>query len=136
LSQLEAGDGASELPSHVLCSSALRARETAELVMVGLGPDVALEVERGLYNADVDDVIERLRSVEDGTGEAPASVMVVGHNPTFAELALYLLSEDDSEGKSRLGSFPTCALAQIELPVARWSELQPGAGHLKSLFVP
>ena len=72
-----------DVPQLVLSSSAARALQTAEIVLAAAGSEVTLEVESGLYRADVDDVIECLRRVEDEV----SSVMVVGHNPTFAELA-------------------------------------------------
>jgi phosphohistidine phosphatase len=120
------------VPRLILCSSAARAVQTAELVLSALGTEVTLEVERDLYRADADGLIERLRRVEDEV----SSVMVVGHNPAFAELALLLLSEADTGGRDRLASFPTCALAQIGLRTAAWSDLVAGSGRLVELFTP
>jgi len=115
----------------VLCSSAARALQTAELVVPALGEDVELQVERALYTADPDDVMEMLRRLED----AVSAVMVVGHNPTFGELALWLVSHDDP-GRAGLDQYPTCALAQIAQPLPTWSGLVPGSGALEELFVP
>jgi phosphohistidine phosphatase len=102
------------------------------LVLSALGTEITLEVERYLYRADADELIERLRRVDDEV----SSVMVVGHNPAFAELALLLLSEVDTAGRDRIASFPTCALAQIGLPSAAWGELVAGSGRLVDLFTP
>jgi phosphohistidine phosphatase len=124
--------GGATLPRLVLCSSAARALQTAEIVLPALGTEVTLEVERDLYTADADDVIERLRRVEDEI----ASVMVVGHNPAFAELVLLLLSEADTDGRSRLEPFPTCALAQIGTRTATWGDFVAGSGYLEALFLP
>lgn len=128
----DARAGGAAVPRLVLCSSAARALQTAELVLPALGDEVMLEVERHLYTADADELIERLRRVE----VEVASVMVVGHNPAFAELALLLLSKADTAGCSRLVSFPTCAVAQIGLRTATWADLVAGSGRLEELFLP
>jgi phosphohistidine phosphatase len=122
--------GGAQVPQLVICSSAVRAVQTAELVLSGLGPVVTLDVEPELYGADPKQMVARLQRVGDHTG----SVMVVGHNPTFAELVVLLLAEDDS--RDRVESFPTCALAQIDVAVGSWSELTTGRGHLERMFVP
>ena len=119
------------MPHLVLCSSATRALQTAELVLPALGNEVTLEVERDLYEADAGGVVERLRRVEDDA----SSVMVVGHNPAFAELALSLVSDADA-GRNRLEDFPTCALAQIAVSIPAWAQLETSAGRLGALFVP
>ncbi|MGD0321622.1 MAG: histidine phosphatase family protein [Acidimicrobiales bacterium] len=125
------GRGAA-VPRLVLCSSAARALQTAELVLPALGAEVTLEVEGDLYTAEADELIERLRRVEDEV----ASIMVVGHNPAFAELVQLLLSEADTAGRGRLVSFPTCALAQVGLRSAAWADLVAGSGRLEELFLP
>jgi phosphohistidine phosphatase len=120
-------------PDLVLSSSAVRARTTAEPVHDALGADVPLEIERALYGADPDDVVDRLRLLPEEIG----SVMIVGHNPTFHDLALLLTSEDDRDGRARLvAGFPTAALAVIALDAATWSAVAPARGRLEELFVP
>jgi len=64
-------------------------------------------------------------------------VMIVGHNPTFHELALLLVSPDDDDGRARLeAGFPTAALAIVALDVERWAEVMAGCGRLEELFLP
>jgi phosphohistidine phosphatase len=120
------------VPELVLSSSATRAKMTAEPVHAALGDGVPLDIERALYGADPDDIVNRLRLVADDTD----AVMVVGHNPTFHELALLLVAEDD-EGRARLEEgFPTAALAHVVLDVTAWAEVAAGCGRLEELFVP
>ena len=119
-------------PDEVIVSSATRALETAQAVLGALPDGVALTVEPGLYSADADDVVDRLRLVEEGR----RGVMVVGHNPTLHDLLLLLVAGDAS-GTRRLGSgLPTGALAVVDLDVDTWARLAPGTGRLRSLFVP
>jgi phosphohistidine phosphatase len=121
------------VPELVLCSSARRAVQTAELVVLELGAGVELMVERALYRADADDVIDRLREL----GDDVASVMVVGHNPTLEHLALVLLQPEDAAGRSRLEQgFPTAALAVVGVPATSWRALSNGTGRLLDLRAP
>lgn len=117
-------------PELVLSSSARRARQTAELVVAELEPGVELVVERALYGAAADDVVEIIR----GLGADTSSVMVVGHNPTVHELALGLLDGGDVAGRARLEhGFPTAALAAVAVPVEAWTALSMGTATLLEL---
>ena len=121
-----------EFPDEVLCSSALRARQTAEAARAALPGGVALSVEAGLYGADADDVVDRLRLVD----QSRRAVMVVGHNPTLHDLLLLLLA-GDAEGVRQLdGGLPTCGLAVVDLAVETWDRVAAGTGRLRSFFVP
>ena len=97
---LEAAFDDVETPVTVLCSSATRARQTAELAVEGLGGDVELVVEPALYGADADDVVDVLRTVDDGA----SSVLVVGHNPTLHELAVLLIDDDREDERGSRGA--------------------------------
>jgi phosphohistidine phosphatase len=115
-------------PDVVLCSAAVRARETLEIVLPALaGPQVL--VEDDLYAADADDLLDRLRSLPQGTGAA----MVVGHNPTLQDLALDLASSGRDLERLR-DKLPTGALVTLAFP-GPWRELGPGA-TLEALVVP
>jgi phosphohistidine phosphatase len=118
------------LPHLVLSSSATRALDTARLVMPAC-PGAELEVESALYDADPDDIVDRLRGLEDDIG----SVMVVGHNPTLEDLVLILLQPADRlEIEDR--PFPTAALAVLVFGEGSWSNLEPGRGQLVGRYVP
>jgi len=120
-------------PDIVVSSSAARARATAEPVHAVLGAGVPLDIEPSLYGADADDVVDRLRLLADDID----AVMIVGHNPTFHELALLLVSPDDAPGRARLeAGFPTAALALVALDIPAWAALAAGSGCLEELFVP
>jgi phosphohistidine phosphatase len=120
-------------PAEVLSSSASRALQTAQAVLPALGDEVELVVERGLYEADPDDIVTRLRLVPDDA----LAVMVVGHNPTLHDLVRLLLGPDDPGGRARVdGGFPTAALALVGLPAASWRQVAPGTGRLEAFFVP
>ena len=122
-----------EAPEEVLSSSATRALQTAEAAVAAMPGGVVLTVDPALYRADADDVVDRLRLVDEDRG----SVMVVGHNPTLLELLLLVIGPEDAEGTARLeAGLPTCALAVVDLGEGAWTKLAAGTGRLRSLFVP
>jgi phosphohistidine phosphatase len=107
-------------PSLVLCSSALRARQTLERV----APEGELRIEAELYGASARSLLERCRAL-------PAhleSVMVIGHNPGMHELSLLLSGEPREK-------FPTGALATLVLEDG-WSSLEPGGARLEAFVRP
>src|SRR5215212_9196904 len=67
----------SVVPAVVLCSSARRTLETLERISPALGEEVSVHLERELYAASEQSLLERLRGLEDGV----ESVLVIGHNP-------------------------------------------------------
>ncbi|HKO26322.1 MAG TPA: histidine phosphatase family protein [Solirubrobacteraceae bacterium] len=118
-------------PELVLCSSARRTRETLEGVAVG-GQHV---IESDLYEANCQDVLERLHRVPEEIG----SVMVVGHNPALQALVLRLAEDDAATDGSHLvevrRKFPTGALATLTFE-GTWMELSPRSARLASYVRP
>jgi phosphohistidine phosphatase len=113
-------------PELVLCSTALRTRQTLAALLPVLPGDVEVRLEDELYGASLDGLLARLREVDDSVG----TVLVIGHNPTLHALALALTGRGDA-----LDRFPTGALATIVLAVP-WAELGEGAGELEGFVVP
>jgi phosphohistidine phosphatase len=75
-------------PDLVLISPAVRARETWALASSAF-PPTRVEVRDGLYDATPEEVADELTR-----GVGPENtVMVVGHNPSFHELAISLLED-------------------------------------------
>ena len=84
-------------PGLVLCSSARRTRETLERIVPTLGEGIAVQIERELYAASEQRLLERLRAVEDGV----ESVMLIGHNPGVEQLALSLAGSGEKLARVR-----------------------------------
>ena len=118
-------------PDLVLCSSAVRTRETLELVRPALGATTTVVVEDELYAATADTLLERLRAVPDGA----ASVLLIGHNPGLQDLALLLASAGE-ELSLLEAKFPTAALAALTVSKAGWSELSRGDAVLVDFLTP
>ncbi len=119
-------------PQLVLCSSSRRTRETLE----GIDPPGERVIEKELYLASAQDVLERLRRLPAELG----SVMLIGHNPTSQMLVLRLTHRDDAaaNGPERAAverKFPTGALATLTFE-GEWSELAPGRARLVEFLTP
>ena len=122
--------GTSIRPSLVLCSPALRARQTLEHVQASLGePEVRIEPE--VYTFDPEPLLAVLRSVPDEFG----SVMLVGHNPAFHDLAVMLARTGDGL-LDLVAKYPTGALAELEPDASSWSELAAGGTVLTRFVTP
>jgi phosphohistidine phosphatase len=105
------------VPQRILCSTAVRARQTTEAIIQTSGFTGSVDYLERLYMAEVEEYIRVLTELPDEIER----VMVVGHNPGMESL-LQMLS-------GRIESLPTAVVAHIALPIAHWSELngeQPG----------
>ncbi len=120
-------------PDLVLCSTATRARETLARLLPNLKAAARIEFEDGLYLAPANELLARLRKLDDGV----KAVMIVGHNPGLQELGL-LLAEDGAPGTlAKLNAkFPTAALAELTADLKRWRDLDADAAELERLILP
>ena len=106
-------------PDLVLCSPSLRTRETLEPVTKALGVELSVDFDDELYLASEGDLQKRIEQVPDGA----SSVLLVGHNPGVAELALRLAVRGDPDALAELRrKFPTGALAEFRIPSPHWSQ--------------
>lgn len=140
--RLAAGEGVFGLdesvpiPRQVVCSSAVRTRQTAEALCLAMGRSEATESYRSLYGADPGTALGIVREFD---SEAD-SVMLLGHNPTMYELAWDLISTEvpslDGRELLRTRGFPPCALAVLCLEIETWQSARDTCGSLAGLFAP
>lgn len=118
-------------PDLVYCSDAVRTRQTLDLLE--LGP-VSTTIDRDLYLADADDLLERLRD----SPEAATTVLLIGHNPGLHHLALLLADESgDPAAMRRLrAKLPTAGLVELSVGAGRWRDLAPRGARLERFVVP
>jgi phosphohistidine phosphatase len=111
--------GALGMLDLVLVSSAVRTRQTLELVLAGFAPPPPCRSEDELYMASGERLLEHLRRLP----EAARNVLVIGHNPGLRDLALGL-ADPAAPASAPLfgGKFPTAARVSFRLDAA-WSEL-------------
>ena len=103
----------------VLCSSALRSRQTLDLVLAGFSPQPRRAIEDELYLATREELTDRLRHLAEEDG----SVLLIGHNPGLHDLAIALADPSSPNFRALAsGKFPTAAYASFQSP-DRWSGL-------------
>jgi phosphohistidine phosphatase len=118
-------------PSIVLCSNALRARQTLELLQQALPKEATVKVEPRLYTAGSRELLTRIRRL---SPSAP-SVLVVGHNPAMQDLVVDLASESPELMAIRR-KFPTAALAVLEAQIDEWKQLASGKASFVDYVTP
>jgi phosphohistidine phosphatase len=114
------------IPDLILSSTAVRAKNTAKEVAEKSRYTGKIQGDSRLYLAGPADIVTVLNEID-----APSAnrVMIVGHNPGFEELVRVLTGGREA--------FPTAALAQVELPISTWGELELSTkGKLAHLWRP
>jgi phosphohistidine phosphatase len=117
-------------PTVVVCSTALRARQTLQRVLPGLGrPEVSTE--DSVYGASTRSLLARVQALPDEVEEA----MLVGHNPGMQSLVI-LLAEPGELRDRAAAKLPTGALATLDADFSGWAEIKAGQMRLVSYVVP
>jgi phosphohistidine phosphatase len=117
-------------PQLVVCSSAVRARQTLQRVLPALGePEVWIEVT--LYAAGAETLLARIRTLPDEADE----VMLVGHNPGLMDVLLLLAAPGELRERASV-NVPAGALAALEADVVRWADVAPGEARLTEFVLP
>ena len=123
-------EGLELAPDLVLCSSSRRTRETLDGIRRAFGRKVRVETEAELYGASAEQLITRLRRLDDQV----TTVALVGHNPGVADL-VDLLAVAPASGGAAIDTFPTAAVAVLSV-AGPWTALQPGCASLESFWAP
>jgi len=108
----------------VISSSAERARQTAQLVLMSAGLQVEVRYDERIYEAGM----RRLLTLVSRLDNQANSVMLVGHNPGFEDLLKTLTGE--------VHGMPTATLAGIEFDVDDWGQIKARTGRLTLLLTP
>jgi phosphohistidine phosphatase len=120
-------------PDLILCSTAVRARQTLNLVLPHLKGAPELVYEDALYLASSTTMLKRLHKVAAEVRHA----MIVGHDPGMHSLAVELAGSGRSDDLGRLAEkFPTAGLAVIVFDVDGWPDVRWGDGRLKLFTAP
>ena len=90
-------------------------------------------IENTIYLATVDHLVEILRQTPDKV----ATLLAVGHNPGFAELASWLAGSGEADELALMrAKFPTAALAVLDFEIDHWSEVREGGARLTRFATP
>ncbi len=118
-------------PDLALVSPSRRTRETFDGLQIGAEKKFPVDYVPAIYNAG----LEALESIVADVDKQAKFLLLVGHNPGFAELADALVGKGKKSDLARMREhFPTPCLALIEFDVKSWKKALPGEGKLE-LFV-
>ena len=120
-------------PDLILCSPAVRTRQTLDLVLPRLKASPEIVYEDTLYPGAPAAMLKRLQRVASRVRHA----MLIGHNPGLQALANALVEDGAEEDLEALAEkLPTAGLAVIEFDRTSWSKVKAGVGHLKLFMAP
>ncbi len=121
------------VPDLVLCSGAVRARETWACAARCLRAPPEAHYEKDLYMAPAAHIFRRIATLPDPI----VSVLLVGHETSIDVFANRLAGAGDDAARKRMAAkFPTAALAVIALDIAHWSEIAERRGTLARFVTP
>ena len=100
-------------PDQVWCSNAQRTRDTLSKLRQAweLSDDLIL-IRGDMYLCNANEIISKLSELPEDIND----LVIIGHNPSLADLYNQLASEPCKK-------FVTCAIGRLALPIKRWVEL-------------
>lgn len=120
-------------PDFALVSSARRTQETWDLVAPTLGKACPSQTVASIYEAEPAAILAAIHAAPHESG----TLLVIGHNPGFEDLAASLAPEGDVDTVARLRSkYPTAGLAVIRFDGEQWADVAPGGGRLVAFVTP
>ena len=116
-----------EVPELILSSTALRTRETTKLAMEAGNWDVDIELEKKIYEASLEEIINIINSQNDKYN----SICIIGHEPIFSTVIKLI----DNKKKIK---FPTATMARISFSTSDWKRvlLEPEKCKLDWFYKP
>lgn len=113
------------IPQRILCSTAVRSTQTAELLVEVFDQPVEAIYLDSLYMADCDEYFAALRALPPEIER----VMVIGHNPDL-EMILQILGR-------RIEALPTAVVAHLILHINDWGEVNENTlGEIVEIWRP
>lgn len=110
----------------IISSPAFRAKSTAEWFAKSLKiPFEQLVFQPLIYEASTRTLFEIISHLEN----AWQTVILVGHNPAFQDIAIKLLGK-------HLVDFPTCTVCSLTFNIEKWADLQINSADLTFFEIP
>jgi phosphohistidine phosphatase len=120
-------------PDYALVSSARRTQETWALVEQALAQPCPSRTVPSIYEAEPAAILAAIQAAP----EESETLLVIGHNPGFENLAALLALGGDGDALTRLRTkYPTAGLAVIVFDVETWLDVAAGAGRLEGFVTP
>ena len=99
----------------ILCSTALRTKQTLHHLEDFMDKGFYTEYKDSLYNPTLEEFISTIQETPDHV----QNIMTISHNPTTSEIANYLTDESNI-------SFSTANLLALDLNINDWNEISKG----------
>ncbi|WP_425390830.1 SixA phosphatase family protein [Ekhidna sp.] len=113
-------------PDIILCSSAIRTRETAVNLVEELEiSEQIVDYKDIIYNASVRELLSTLNEVSGDHKE----VAIIGHNPTITFFGEYL-------SDAIIGNMEPAGVVTIKIEKLKWAEVSQGAGIFEGYYHP
>lgn len=112
-------------PDGIFCSSALRARETANIMNQFWWKDREIVIDGKLYEESASSILSIIAQKNDEF----KSLAFVFHNPTITYLSNVLASLS-------IPNVPTCGIVTLKSPANTWGSLEPGKCELVDFDFP
>ncbi|MGH1350182.1 MAG: SixA phosphatase family protein [Methyloligellaceae bacterium] len=120
-------------PDLILCSAALRTRETYELLNTQANFSSEVRFMDELYLINEAQLMKLLYTFTDEFNH----ICVIAHNPGIHEMVVNLVSMGSMERLASLGSdFPTSSIVVFEFDIKCWSELMQRSGKVIAFSTP
>ncbi len=120
-------------PERILCSGAMRTRQTLAGILPGLTSDTSIQLLSALYEGYAPDYLIQLRQ----HAQNNQSVMIIGHNTGMQEIALRLITQGNPELIADIETkFPTGALAVLDFDVTSWNDVSAQTATLTDFIKP
>ncbi|MDB5660814.1 MAG: phosphoglycerate mutase [Cypionkella sp.] len=116
------------LPEKVLCSDAVRTRQTWAGIAPALSGNAVLELKPALYQAGVDVMLAVLKHAKSDV------VLMIGHNPGIAEFAEKLVAK--APLNLEFARYPTGATLVVDFAVDAWDQVELGKGITVDFVIP
>lgn len=120
--------------ARVLASPAARVTQTIEIAGEAAHSTPPVIWDRRIYLANSATLMDVLREQPDD----PASIIMVGHNPSLEDLIFDLVPDDGQNPLREIVEvkFPTAAFAVMELDIEKWADLAGDCARLIHLQRP
>lgn len=121
------------VPDSIVCSGAVRTRETLERMLKTFGDGPGVVYRRSLYDQTKNSVFDELKQAAESTH----ILMILGHEPTVSTVAGRLASEESDSGllaSLSVGvSNGTVCILGSDVPFSQWGE---HSTHLVAVLSP
>lgn len=107
-------------PKHILCSSAMRTRQTLAKLK-DFWPLARIQFLDELYLASKQEILSEICALQSSD-----EILVVGHNEGLSELAIYLTD--------KALWLKTCGLVSVDLPFETSAYISADTGNVRAMF--